>query len=130
MISSRDVVDIELTAEAEIPEIEQREEALRAEVAIMNHVENDFYVGDEIAFEGYADDCGDPIVAVEFSLDGGETWTSYETEAVAEKWVYWNFVYKAETPGEYKLSVRAVTESGKVSPLAANVVFEVSEPVL
>ena len=126
----RDVVDIELTAEDEVPEIKQRDEALRAEVAIMNYVESNFYVGDEIAFEGYADDCGDPIVAVEFSLDGGETWTSYETEAVAEKWVYWNFVYKAEVPGEYKLSVRAVTESGNVSPLAANVVFTVEEPVI
>lgn len=126
----RDVVDIELTAEDEVPEIEQREESLRAEVAIMNYVESNFHVGDEIAFEGYADDCGDAIVAVEFSLDGGETWTAYETDAVAEKWVYWNFVYKAEAPGEYKLSVRAVTESGNVSPLAANVVFVVEEPTL
>lgn len=121
----RDVVDIELTAEDEVPKVEQRAESLRAEVAIMNYTENVFPPGDDIAFEGYADDCGDAIAAVEFSLDGGETWTSYETNASAERWVYWHFVYTAEEAGEYKLSVRAVTESGNVSPLAANVVFTV-----
>ena len=121
----RDVVDIELTAEESVPEIEQRSEALRAEVAIVNKAENAFAVGDEIAFEGYADDCGDAIAAVEFSLDGGETWTSCPVEASAERWVYWHFGYKAETVGSYQLSVRARTVSGKVSPLAATVEFAV-----
>lgn len=126
----RDVVDLELAAEETVPEVKQREESLRAEVAFMNYTEDVFHVGDDIAFEGYADDCGDAITAVEFSLDGGETWTSYKTDASAERWVYWHFVYTARTAGEYKLSVRAVTESGKVSPLAANVVFTVEEPAI
>ena len=124
---TRDVVDIELTAEAEAPEVEQRDEALRAEVAIMNTVESKtLKAGETVTFEGYADDCGDAIAAVEFSLDGGETWTSYETaNATAEKWVYWHFSYTPETAGAYQLSVRARTTDGNVSPLAANVEFSV-----
>ena len=123
---TRDVVDIELTAEAETPEVAQRDEALRAEIAIMNTVKKAFTLGSEVTFEGYADDLGDAIAAVEFSLDGGETWTSYETaNATSEKWVYWHFAYVPETAGTYQLSVRARTVGGSVSPLAANVVFEV-----
>ena len=124
---TRDVVDIELTAEAEAPEVEQRDEALRAEVAIMNTVESKtLKAGETVTFEGYADDCGDAIAAVEFSLDGGETWTSYETaNATAEKWVYWHFSYTPETSGAYQRSVCARTTGGNVSPLAANVEFSV-----
>lgn len=128
----RDIVDIELTAEAKTPEIEQRDEALRAEVAIMNNVEGKaFSLGEVITFEGYADDCGDAIASLEFSLDGGETWTSYATEeANADRWVYWNFAYTPTLPGTYKLSVRAKTQNGNVSPLAANVVFSVEDKAL
>lgn len=121
----RDVVDIELTAEETVPEIEQRDEALRAEVAIVNRAEGAFAVGDEIAFEGYADDCGDAIAAVEFSLDGSATWISCPVEAAAEKWVYWHFGYTAGTAGSYQLSVRARTVSGNVSSRAATVEFVV-----
>ena len=123
---TRDVVDIELLAEEETPAVEGREKALRAEIAIMNTVKKAFTLGSEVTFEGYADDLGTPIAAVEFSLDGGETWTSYETaNATAEKWVYWHFGFVPEAAGTYQLSVRARTADGSVSPLAANVVFEV-----
>ena len=123
---TRDVVDIELLAEEETPAVEGREKALRAEIAIMNTVKKAFTLGSEVTFEGYADDLGAPIAAVEFSLDGGETWTSYETaNATAEKWVYWHFGFVPEAVGTYQLSVRARTADGNVSPLAANVVFEV-----
>lgn len=68
------------------------------------------------------------MVAVEFSLDGGETWTSYDTTSSnTEDWVYWHFDYVPENAGTYKLDVRAVTEDGTVSPLASSVVFEVEE---
>lgn len=129
---TRDVVDVELLAEKETPEIEQRADELRAEVAIMNYADDAaFHVGEEITFEGYADDCGDPIAAVDFSLDGGETWTTYETAgATAERWVYWNFSYAPQEAGTYQLSVRARTESGRVSKLAANLVFEVAQAEL
>ena len=124
---TRNVVDIELLKEENVPEVEARDEALQAEVVINNAVEGaSFAAGQAITFEGYADDLGEPIAKVEFSLDGGETWTAYETTgASADKWVYWHFSTEIEEAGEYQLTARAVTESGKVSPLAANVAFEV-----
>ncbi len=124
---TRDVVDIELTAQAEAPVVDQRSDDLRAEVSILNAADDCcFLLGDEIAFEGFADDCGDAIAAVEFSLDGGVTWTAYETSnASPERWVYWNFSYTPEVAGTYKLDVRARTQCGTVSPLAATLVFTV-----
>ena len=125
---TRDVVEIQLLANAEEPVIEQRDDSLRAEICILNSTDAVFEVGQQIVFEGYADDFGDAIAAVEFSLDGGETWTAYETEnAYAERWVYWKFGYAPEAAGAYQLTVRAVTASGKVSPLAAAVDFTVAE---
>ncbi len=124
---TRNVVDIELLAEAEIPEIEQRAEELRAEVVINNAVEGaTFNAGEAITFEGYADDCGDAIKALEFTLDGGETWTAFETKgATADRWVAWSFTTAVAQAGNYQLGVRAVTKSGNVTPLAANVAFTV-----
>lgn len=85
-----------------------------------------FQVGSQITFEGYADDYDVAVSAVEFSLDGGQTWTSYETpEATAERWVYWFFTYDAATPGHYRLDVRCRTADGKVSPLASSIAFTV-----
>lgn len=129
---TRDVVDIDLLAEAEEPQVEQRDSALRAEVAILSSVEGSvFPAGKEITFEGYADDLGEAIAAVEFSLDGGETWTSYPTDkAVSSRWVYWHFGYTPETAGNYRLAVRARTQSGLVSPLEADVIFTVGEAEL
>ena len=37
-------------------------------------------VGQTITLEGYADDFGSHIVAIEFSLDGGTTWERHSTE--------------------------------------------------
>ena len=126
---TRNIVEIELTAEEEEPQLIPAENAYRAKVGIVNRADGaSFAVGDAICFEGYADDCGQAIAAVEFSLDGGETWTGYETAgASSERWVYWYFTYSPETAGTYKLSVRAVTEDGAVSPLASALVFEVGE---
>ena len=85
-----------------------------------------FSVGDQITFEGYADDIGQAIAAVEFSMDNGETWTSCATDDVTSKmWVYWYFGFTAEQPGTFKLDVRARTADGRVSPLASSVVFTV-----
>lgn len=126
---TRDVVDIELSRSEEVPEVEARSEELRAEVVIQNTADDcEFIVGEEALFEGYADDCGERIAAVEFSLDGGESRTRYETaDATAERWVYWNFGFVPEEAGEYRLQVRAVTESGRISPLAAELSFHVVE---
>lgn len=137
---TRAVVDIEVSTSAEVPEVQGPDADQRAKVgivspsddevqmSILNTVTNKFSVGDLIAFEGYADDCGTQVVAVEFSLDGGRTWTAYDTtSANTQDWVYWHFDYVPEAAGTYKLDVRAVTEDGTVSPLASSVVFEVDE---
>lgn len=124
---TRNIVDVELLAEAEVPEVEERAEALRAEVVINNAVEGVvFQTGEAITFEGYADDCGDAIRALEFSLDGGDTWTAFETEgATADRWVAWSFTTFVADAGNYQMGVRAVTKTGRVTPLAANVSFTV-----
>jgi len=124
---TRQVAEIELTAEAETPEVQQMPDELRAKVSIVNRMAKDtFAVGDRLVFEGYADDMGQAIKAVEFSMDNGATWTTCSTEgATADKWVYWYFAYVTEAPGTYKLDVRAVAEDGTVSPLASSVVFTV-----
>lgn len=125
---TRAVTDIELSVSDEVPEVEGPDAEYRAKVSILNTVSDSFKVGDLIAFEGYADDCGTKVTAVEFSLDGGETWTSFDTSSSdPENWVYWHFDYVPEKAGTYKLDVRAVTEDGTVSPLGSSTVFEVEE---
>jgi len=123
---TRNIMEIELSASEMLPEVEQRADDLRAEIAISNKAEEAFNFGEEIAFEGYADDLGSPIAAIEFSLDGGETWTTFETaDTKVEKWVYWNFSFIPEEKGDYQLIARAKTADGTVSPLAASVAFSV-----
>ena len=121
---TRQVTEIELSVEAEEAEVIQPEQT--HQVSIVNRFDNAFKVGDMIGFEGYADDFNTEITAVEFSMDGGETWTRCATEnTTARLWVYWHFDYQAEAAGTYKLDVRAVAADGTVSPLAASVVFTV-----
>lgn len=126
---TRRVMEIEITAEDEVPEVATAAEEYRAKINIVNRMAADtFAVGDQLTFEGYADDCGSAIAAIEFSLDGGETWTVCETtDATSERWVYWSFSYVAEKAGTYKLDVQARTEEGVVSPIAASVIFTVEE---
>ena len=122
---TRQVTEIELSCEETLPTVEKAVPAQRAKVSILNRSEETFSVGDQITFEGYADDCGVAITAIEFSLDG-ENWTSCPVEnASADKWVNWSFNYVAETAGTFKLDVRARTEEGTVSPLASSVIFTV-----
>ena len=124
---TRRVTEIEFSAQEEAPAIADGE--MGAKINVINRMESDtFKIGDQITFEGYADDYGTPIAAVEFSMDGGETWTACSTEgATADKWVYWYFSIVPDTAGTFKLDVRARTEAGEVSPLASSVVFTVTE---
>ena len=122
---ARDVVDIKVTAEASEPEIMTADADQRAKICIVNHAdEADFKTYEAIQFEGYADDCGSPIASVEFSLDGGETWSVFETaNTTTDRWLYWYFTYTPQQAGSYELQVRARTQDGTVSPLASSVDF-------
>ena len=126
---TRNVVSIEVTAEDEVPEVITAGEEYRAHVSIMNEAgDAEFAVGEKIVFEGYADDYDVPVTAIEVSMDDGETWTVCEVkDATAEKWVYWYFGYAPKEAGTYKLTVRARTAEGVVSPLASTIVFTVAE---
>lgn len=125
---TRNITDIELTREDSEPEVQQVDPCYRNKVNIMNYADGCvFSAGDEIVFEGVADDLGSPIAAIEFSFDGGRTWTTCETkDATADKWVNWQFAASFEEAGDYEMTVRAKTADGEVSPLAAKLLFAVS----
>lgn len=77
-------------------------------------------VGQPATFEGYADDYGNHIVALEFSLDGGKTWTRQDTRASnPDLMIHWTYTYTPQREGVYQLKVRSVAEDGRTSPLAA-----------
>lgn len=83
-------------------------------------------LGQSISFEGYADDYGNKIVGLQFSLDGGKSWTDCDTsDASSDLWVHWTYEVRPEKKGFYQLKVRSVTEDGKVSPSAAVATFTV-----
>ncbi len=58
---------------------------------------------------------------VEFSADGGRTWTDARlTPAVAEHgWTSWSYQWDANEPGDYELCVRATDAAGNTQPLDA-----------
>ena len=126
---TRDVADIMLSVSDKEPAIKEVPAEHRAKVAIVNYFGDAAApAGQPMTFEGYADDFGKAITAVEFSMDGGATWTAYETAgATSDRWVYWTFTYTPEEAGVYELQVRAVAEDGTVSPLASSLVFSVSK---
>ena len=65
---------------------------------------------------------------IEFSMDGGETWTAYEVGDVdTAKWVWWNFTFTPEKEGAYVLSVRGTTVDGDVSYRAHEVLVNAKD---
>lgn len=76
------------------------------------------------AFEGWADGYDLNIAAIQFSMDGGQTWTECETpDADLNRWVHWSFEF---TPQEgvdtaYVLQVRAVADDGRITPSPVSV---------
>ena len=66
------------------------------------------------------------VSAIQFSLDDGATWTSYDTDgAVIDKGVNWHFDYTPTRPGRYVLKARAVDKRGVASVLVSRFAFEV-----
>lgn len=77
-------------------------------------------VGQTIAFQGYADDFDKRIVAMQFSLDEGCTWTTHDvSDTTADLWVHWTYAFTPERPGSYRLKVRSMNEEGRTSPASA-----------
>lgn len=126
---ARDVVEIEVSRQDAEPEVLHADAEQRAKVSIVNKADEAcIRKGETVVFEGYADDCESAVAAVEFSMDGGETWTSCATEdATADRWVYWTFAVAPEKAGSYEMIVRARTADGTVSPLASTMRFAVAE---
>lgn len=72
--------------------------------------------GEPFTFEGYADAFDEAVTKIEFSMDGGKTWTAYDLgQTDPRQWVWWNFTWTPETDGSYVLMLRGTTESGLVS---------------
>ena len=72
--------------------------------------------GEEYEFEGYAYAMDEQVTSVEFSMDGGETWTSFDVGDVdPAKWLWWSFTFTPEKEGAYVLSVRGTDVDGEVS---------------
>ena len=70
-------------------------------------------VGKPVTFSGYAEDYGKQIVSVQFSLDNGANWTTYDvSDSTDDLWVHWTFSYTPERLG------RSVNDAGAASPLA------------
>ena len=124
---TRNIVEIQLTREDGEPEVQQVDPCYRNKINITNDTDGcTFKTGDQITFEGVADDLGSPIVAVEFSFDEGASWTSCATtDATADKWVNWSFTTSFEEKGDYQMIARAKTADGMVSPLTASLDFSV-----
>ena len=127
----RDIVKIDFTDEEKVPDIEPMIQANGQFTNRPNVAAKGVRIhklGNPIEFEGYADDFDRAIVAVEFSLDDGTTWSRCETPHTnAERWVYWHFTYLPEKAGCYVLKARAVNDCGETSPLPASHTFFVEE---
>ena len=81
-------------------------------------------------FNGYADAYVDKIAKVEFSMDGGKTWTTYEVgDTDPRQLLTWTWEYTPEMDGSYVLTVRAVTEDGRVSKNPHRVMFTAKSDV-
>ena len=73
-----------------------------------------------VLMEGRAWSGRSPVERVEFSADGGRTWTA--ADALGEPngvygWAGWSHTWEAREPGEYELCVRATDASGAAQPL-------------
>lgn len=75
--------------------------------------------GEPYTFSGYAAAWDQPITAIEFSMDGGQTWTSCDTtDASVNQWVSWQFTWTPPADAEtaYVLQVRARTADDATTP--------------
>ncbi len=62
------------------------------------------------------------VTRVEFSSDGGKSWTDAELDAPysPQAWRGWHCTWDASTPGQHQLCVRATDFAGNVQPVDQN----------
>lgn len=98
-------------------------------VGICHLYEGQIISADEAyTFEGYANSIYRDVVAVEFSFDQGETWTSFDTsESTGDKWVYWYFTWTPPKAGSYTIRVRCIDEEGNITPTPEEIMITVAE---
>lgn len=70
------------------------------------------------AIEGRAWSGRAPVTRVEFSADGGTSWTDADVDESASPyaWRGWTHQWRAQAPGDYELCVRATDAEGNVQP--------------
>lgn len=94
-------------------------------VAFTNLQEGEVIEEGSHTFEGYAWGTDETLASIEFSLDGGNTWTSFDvSDSDKTKWVYWHFTTELDS-GAYVLQVRATTVEGTQSYQADEVMVNV-----
>lgn len=74
--------------------------------------------GEPYTFKGYASAFDQPITAIQFSMDGGQTWIEYDTsDSDVNRWVYWEFTWtpEADVDTAYVLMVRSVAADGTIT---------------
>jgi hypothetical protein len=79
-------------------------------------------VGRSCALEGIAFDGGDGIRQVDISTDAGRTWSAGRLGEDLGRFSFrrWHADWTPPSRGEYRLQVRAVTNSGEGQPLEPN----------
>ncbi|VEG98812.1 Uncharacterised protein [Slackia heliotrinireducens] len=82
--------------------------------------------GKRVRLEGVAYDFGKCIKAVEFTLDGGQNWTRYDTPDMTDyQNVCWSFEWIPPKRGFYVMHIRSVNDKDECSPATAHVEIEV-----
>ncbi|MEC4271877.1 molybdopterin-dependent oxidoreductase [Adlercreutzia sp. R25] len=82
--------------------------------------------GEPFTVEGYAYAFSQPVKAMEFSLDGGETWTRCDTpDTVTDKWVNWALTITPQEEHAYVLRVRCVAANDMVNEDVVEKMFNV-----
>lgn len=90
-------------------------------LGFMNTIEGQvIQAGEPFSFEGWANGFDVAVTALEFSMDGGETWTRCETPDIDNnRWIHWNYEFTPSVEDgdtAYVLCVRAVDAIGRTTP--------------
>ena len=78
--------------------------------AVLNYPTCVVIEGTSVHLEGFADAWDEPIESIEFSLDGGASWTNLATpDNEAKYWTYWRMDFEAPQAGSYLLKIRTTS---------------------